>query len=60
MYLLDAGLYKSFDPPGQLKFSGWLYCKCGTIVYEARQTYGNLGRFWCFGNEKDAEFYLTP
>ncbi|PHJ21744.1 rhomboid protease rom4 [Cystoisospora suis] len=60
LYLLDADLYKSFDPPGQLKFTGWLYCECGTIVYEARQTYGNLGRFWCFGNEKDANFYLKP
>nr|CEL67996.1 TPA: Rhomboid-6, isoform A, related [Neospora caninum Liverpool] len=60
LYLLDPSLYKSYSPPGQLKFSGWLYCKCGTIVYEAPQTYGNLGRFWCFGNEKDASFYLEP
>ncbi|KFH16851.1 rhomboid protease ROM4 [Toxoplasma gondii MAS] len=60
LYLLDPSLYKSYSPPGQLKFSGWLYCKCGTIVYQAPQTYGNLGRFWCFGSEKDAQYYLEP
>ncbi|PFH34469.1 rhomboid protease ROM4 [Besnoitia besnoiti] len=58
VYLLDPTLYKTYAPPGQLKFSGWLYCKCGTIVYQAPQTFGNFGRYWCFGNEKDAKFYL--
>ncbi|KAL8436316.1 hypothetical protein ACSSS7_001867 [Eimeria intestinalis] len=57
--LLNENVYHSFDPPGQLKFDGWLYCKCGIIKYEARQTTWNRGMFWCFGNEKDVDFYLT-
>lgn len=58
--LLDEKVYKDYDPPGQLKFQGWLYCKCGIIRYVARQTTWNLGMFWCFGNEQDANFYLNP
>lgn len=58
--LLDENVYKDYDPPGQLKFEGWLYCKCGIIKYVARQTTWNLGMFWCFGNDQDANFYLVP
>ncbi|KAL8269837.1 hypothetical protein Esti_006251 [Eimeria stiedai] len=57
--LLNENVYKSFDPPGQLKFDGWLYCKCGVIKYVARQTTWNRGMFWCFGNAQDVEFYLN-
>lgn len=60
LYLLDSKLYKKYPPPGQLKFEGWLFCKCGTIVYQAKQTIGNLGKFWCFSSQKDVDFYLKP
>ncbi|OEH80626.1 rhomboid-like protease 4 [Cyclospora cayetanensis] len=57
--LLNESVYKDYEPPGQLKFEGWLYCKCGIIKYEARQTTWNKGMFWCFGNDQDANFYLN-
>nr|AEN69415.1 rhomboid-like protease 4 [Eimeria tenella] len=56
--LLEENSYRNYEPPGQLKFEGWLYCKCGYIKYVARQTTWNLNMFWCFGNETDANFYL--
>ncbi|CDJ64140.1 rhomboid-like protease 4, putative [Eimeria necatrix] len=57
--LLEENSYRHYEPPGQLKFEGWLYCKCGYIKYVARQTTWNLNMFWCFGNETDANFYLN-
>ncbi|KAK2195540.1 hypothetical protein BdWA1_003216 [Babesia duncani] len=63
--LLVPSVYKSFNPPGQLKFQGWIKCHCCTVTrfdqifkeghrpdyYNERQVY------WCWHNDTVAKYY---
>lgn len=58
LYLMNPDAYKQMQPTGQLKFSGWLFCKCCTIKSSKNKLFtGAENLYWCFGGKEAEKFY---